>query len=376
MRALIVIACVIVVAAIVASFISLPYYALTPGSAQPVEPLIAVPASMQRHHRGSIDLVDVHVTPVRAIDWIFFELDSSATLLPSTEILGFETPAQYNTEGVLDMADAQQAATVVALHQLGYHPEVRPSGALLYALLPGSPAERSLVVGDVVAAVGRVPVTSAAGLATDLQSKAVGEEVVLSVRQYGHSGLHRVTLRLGSWRWQGSPDHSGITCLPSGSRSRDKVALLVERAGQLAIPAKGQTGRAIACLGVYQVEDAFTISRLPFKVDLSSEGIVGPSAGLAFTLGLMQKLDRRDLTGGLKVACTGTMDIHGNVGAIGGIEQKTIAVNASGAAVFLVPRDNYKTAKAFAGPRLKVYAVSKISQVIGILKRLGGRISR
>ena len=112
------------------------------------------------------------------------------------------------------------------------------------------------------------------------------------------------------------------------------------------------------------------------KVDLSSEGIVGPSAGLAFTLGLMQELDPADLTGGLKVAATGTMSIDGSVGDVGGVAQKTIAVRGAGASVFLVPKQEYAVAKSHAGPNLRVYAVSSIAQAIQILESLGGRIAR
>ncbi len=104
------------------------------------------------------------------------------------------------------------------------------------------------------------------------------------------------------------------------------------------------------------------------KVDLSSEGIVGPSAGLAFTLGLMEELDPADLTGGRKVAATGTMSIDGSVGDVGGVAQKTIAVRGAGASVFFVPPQEYTVAKAHAGSRLKVYAVSTIGQAVRILR--------
>jgi PDZ domain-containing secreted protein len=64
------------------------------------------------------------------------------------------------------------------------------------------------------------------------------------------------------------------------------------------------------------------------------------------------------------------------VGAIGGIEQKTFAVQASGASIFLVPPANYATAKKYAGSKLKVYAVSNITQALDILARYGGRVAR
>jgi len=150
------------------------------------------------------------------------------------------------------------------------------------------------------------------------------------------------------------------------------------------VPVKGGKPHPLSCLGIYPQGSggsavdgtAFKIGPLPVKVDLSSEGIVGPSAGLAFTLGLMQELDPANLTGGLKVAATGTMSIDGTVGDVGGVAQKTVAVRGAGASVFLVPPQEYAVAKAHAGPHLKVYAVSTIDQAIHVLESLGGHIAR
>jgi PDZ domain-containing protein len=90
----------------------------------------------------------------------------------------------------------------------------------------------------------------------------------------------------------------------------------------------------------------------------------------------MEELDPADLTGGRKVAASGTMSIDGSVGDVGGVAQKTIAVRGAGASVFLVPPQEYSVAKAHAGGRLKVYSVSTIAQAVHILESLGGRIKR
>jgi PDZ domain-containing protein len=90
----------------------------------------------------------------------------------------------------------------------------------------------------------------------------------------------------------------------------------------------------------------------------------------------MQELDPANLTGGRKIAATGTMSIDGTVGDVGGVAQKTIAVRGAGASVFLVPPQEYAVAKAHAGGHLKVYAVSTIGQAVHILESLGGRISK
>jgi PDZ domain-containing protein len=132
----------------------------------------------------------------------------------------------------------------------------------------------------------------------------------------------------------------------------------------------------VACLGVLGPEQSYAVGKLPIAINLNSEGIVGPSAGLAFTLGLIQKLDTANLTNGHQVAATGTMSVTGQIGPIGGIQQKTIAVRAAGASIFLVPPANYKTAEQYAGPTLKVFSVSSIGQAIKVLERFGGKVER
>lgn len=361
---------------IAASRISVPYYALTPGSAQNVARLIGVPASLNQNHPGSVDLVDVEVTPMKLIDWLWFKLQSNASIISSAAVQGPETNAQYDTEGVLDMEDAQQAAEVVALEQLGYHVTVTANGVLLYALDPGSPADEQLEVGDVITAVGAAKVSSPEQLTTALAGRKPGEAITVEYRPYPSGSPKQVTLQMGTWRLQGTGTSAQLHCVATNVHSPYPIAKLVEIKGALYIGTKQHPGSAIACIGVIDPEPSYVISKLPFAVNLSSEGIVGPSAGLAFTLGIMQKVDVANLTGGLEVAATGTMSVTGQVGAIGGIQQKTIAVRSAGASIFLVPPANYRTAEHFAGTKLKVFAVSNISQAIAVLERFGGKVER
>ena len=75
----------------------------------------------------------------------------------------------------------------------------------------------------------------------------------------------------------------------------------------------------------------------PFPISIDVTDIGGPSAGLAMTLGVIDTLSGGRLTGGRTVAATGTMDSDGHVGDVGGVPQKTVAVENAGATIFLVP---------------------------------------
>jgi PDZ domain-containing protein len=369
---------VIVLAVVVtaASLISVPYYALTPGSAQSVGPLIGVPTSLSHDHGGSVDLVDVEVTPMRLIDFLWFKVQSNSSIISSAAIQGPETNAQYNTEGVLDMEDAQQAAEVVALKQLGYSVTVTPNGVLLYALDPGSPADLQLEVGDVITSVGTTKVTGVVGLTAALAGRTPGQSLRIGYRSYPSGTPKEVSLQMGVWRLQGTGASAQLDCLRPSVHSPYPVAKLVQINGASYLGTKQHPGHATACLGVLGPEASYAISKLPFAINLNSEGIVGPSAGLAFTLGLIQKLDAANLTNGMQVAATGTMSVTGAVGAIGGIQQKTAAVRSAGASIFLVPPANYPMAKQYAGTKLKVFAVSSISKALSVLESFGGKVER
>ena len=76
------------------------------------------------------------------------------------------------------------------------------------------------------------------------------------------------------------------------------------------------------------------------KVEMHVDDIGGPSAGMMYTLGLIDKLTEAEETGGKTIAGTGTIDAKGKVGAIGGIRLKMIGAKRDGATWFLAPESN------------------------------------
>jgi len=111
----------------------------------------------------------------------------------------------------------------------------------------------------------------------------------------------------------------------------------------------------------------------PIDVSIDSGQVGGPSAGLAFTLALLDTLTPGSLTGGKKVAATGTINPAGTVGQIGGLRQKTITVERAGADVFLVPIDEVDIAqKAAEGTDLKVIGVRTVDDALQALADIGG----
>jgi PDZ domain-containing protein len=107
-----------------------------------------------------------------------------------------------------------------------------------------------------------------------------------------------------------------------------------------------------------------------FPVDIDSENVGGPSAGMMYTLGIIDLLSPGDLTAGHVVAGTGTIAADGSVGGIGGIRQKVVAAEAAGAEVILVPESNYEEALTAPAGELEIVPVATVDDALAYLAGL------
>ncbi len=346
----------LVLAGVVADHVDLDYYVLTPGVAQPVAPLVTVPAARAHRLHGSVWLTDVYLTRVTALSYLYDKLRGDAQILPAAEVLGPATPpSQLVAQGYLEMEQSQAAAKAAALTRLGYHVGAHARGVVVFAVVPSSPASRKLSVGQVVTAVDGRRTLDACAFARAIAAHRAGEEVSITVeRSHVNAraqlvpGPH-VRERLALGRWPSSVPHPASTPACPGTGWHGQGFLGVEAQTQLAF-------------------------RFPFPVTLRTTSIGGPSAGLAMTLGLIDTLWNGKLTGGRRVAATGTIAPTGAVGAVGGVPEKTVAVERAGATVFFVPASQVSTAASKAIPSLEVYGVHSLAQVLADLRRLGGSV--
>ncbi|MEV8533506.1 S16 family serine protease [Streptomyces sp. NPDC051211] len=138
--------------------------------------------------------------------------------------------------------------------------------------------------------------------------------------------------------------------------------------------AKSQSTAAQAALGFLHKDPR------QVKVDLNLADVGGPSAGLLFSLGIVDKLDGDgsggDLTGGRSVAGTGTIDANGAVGAVGGVALKTQAAKRDGATVFLVPKAECSDARSELPEGLRLIPVTSLTDAVSSLRELnrGGKV--
>lgn len=323
---------------IVASVVTVPYDELVPGQDVAVSTLIAVPPGAGHRLHGKVLLTDVGlVENLRLIALLPAWLDSDATLVRTADLTGNLPQAEFNAQGTVDMAESQMTAESVALRQLGYSVPEHDVGATVYALEPGTPGYRALTVGDVITSVDGVRTTNPNALQAAIRSHAPGQTVTLQVGSITHPMPgHPVSVRL------------------AGGRDAGKVVPFV----------------GIISMGTQPVYD------MPLRITINADQIGGPSAGLAWTLGILNSLSGGDLTGGRTVAASGTIRPDGSVGDVGGVEQKTVAVEHAGGTVFFVPDypDSVDPARSKATSNLKVFPVSSLGQVLKDLESLGGRL--
>src|SRR5439155_26486696 len=121
----------------------------------------------------------------------------------------------------------------------------------------------------------------------------------------------------------------------------------------------------------YPIIGVNLVLNLPFSIGIDADGIGGPSAGLMWTLGIIDLITPGELTGGRTIAGTGTIGLDGRVGPIGGIEQKVVAAERAGAKVFFAPADEAASARAVVSG-MTVVPVKTLQDALDYLKRHGG----
>ncbi|MGB0089736.1 PDZ domain-containing protein [Planifilum fulgidum] len=318
-------------------FIPAPYFVLRPGTAVPVLQLVDVAGGNFRE-KGRFLLTTVSVSEASALQCLFAWMIPGSSLVPREKLLEpGESPDAYRLRQREWMLLSQQNAIIAAFRHAGRPVEEILLGVKVLRTLSGMPAEGVLASGDRIVALDGRPIRTVPQLLRALKGRREGEAI-------------RITL----WR---------------KGRKLERTLSLV----RFSRAEGGQVG-----IGIVPV----TERRVQTKpaVRIRADHIGGPSAGLMFALEILNQLTPEDLTRGLKIAGTGTLSAEGEVGQIGGVEQKVMAAEREGADLFFVPADvrpgdsNQSRAEAVVrkiGSRMKIVPVHSLEEAVGYLKRLG-----
>ena len=319
-------ALVVGVAAISAALVDLPYVIVRPGSATDVQKVVEIEGAPTYEHDGSVLFLTVSVLDSPNLYGVIGGwLDENIDVYSDDEFFGDRTPEEEEELNRIAMTDSQVVATKVSLERLGY--EVPVETYVVQAVEKNSPAEGALEVGDAITAIDAVPVSMIPDLGAVVRTRNPGDPVTFSFLRDEEPMEVTITTR----------------ATPDG-------------------PNEGA-----AQVGIFS---APTFD-FPVDVEIDTGDVGGPSAGLAFTLTILDELSPGDLTGGSEVAVTGTIELDSAVGPIGGVAQKAVAAQQAGARVFIVPEQEEKEARQHAGG-MKVAGVEDLDDALRALERAGG----
>ncbi len=318
-----------------AALIQIPYVSLRPGTVRPVTEQVLVEGAPSYPPEESIAYTTVSVGATTLLEAFVGWLDDDVDVLPEEAVRGDRSEEENRRYNFQLMDTSKLTAITVALEHLGHDVDVRTSGVIVRSIADGTPAADALQEDDVVVAVDGEAVDTPGEVGDLLQPGGPGAAHTLTVER------------------------------PAGTATRVDVDVTT-------VPAQDDPERAI--VGISGLEDRFVDFELPVDVTIDSGNVGGPSAGLAFTLAVLDVLTPGELTGGRRVAVTGTMSLDGTVGPVGGGAQKAIAVRDQGYEAFLVPSDELEQVREAVGDDVEVIAVDTLVDALEALDELGGDV--
>ncbi|MED4581997.1 SepM family pheromone-processing serine protease [Brevibacillus choshinensis] len=313
-------------------FIPTNYYITRPGSAIELAPMIEVEGG-KKDESGSFMLTTVRMGEANLAWYVYAKVSPDAELMQKELVVSQgESNEDFVRREQAVMDNSQKLAEAVAFRLAGYDVKVEKQGVWVMGTIEGLPAKKELKIGDVITSVDGVPTTEAKDLLQVLSKKKAGDSVTIT---YSRDGQEAKTM---------------LTLVPLPESKSVGIGVRPDNKQNIVIPK---------------------------KVNIASNGIGGPSAGLMMTLEIFDQLKTdTDLTKGYKIAGTGTISIDGTVGRIGGINHKVVAADKAGADIFFAPQDtpgadsNYEEALATAkriGTKMRVVPVKTVKDAVTYL---------
>ncbi|KAA0935216.1 MULTISPECIES: YlbL family protein [Streptomyces] len=331
-------------------FIKVPYSEMSPGPTVNTlgehdgEPVLQISGRKTYPTTGHLNMTTVRVTSadynMNLVEAVYGWLAHDNKVVPHDTLYpDGKTEEQSTQENAEEFSQSQESAKVAALRELDIPVK---SWVIVSTVVKDTPAEGRLHAGDVIKAVDGKAVKAPGDVAKLVTEHKAGEDVVFTIVPA---------------KEQAAAEKKNRTA----TRTEDVTITTAE---------SDDSGEDRAIVGI----SAGTDHTFPFTVDIKLADVGGPSAGLMFALGIVDKLTPGSLTGGKFVAGTGTIDDEGKVGPIGGIEMKTVGARAKGAQYFLTPKDNCAAASRDVPDGLTLVEVDTIDDAVKALGDIrGGR---
>ena len=326
----------LIVLMLVGTFLPLPYYIYRPGTADPLNEVVAVSDRDKQSDTGDFHLVTVRGGQATPIQLLLAQFSDYQDVYDLEDVFpeGYDRD-DYMREQLLVMENSQQAATLVAYDLAGVDYTVNYEGVYVVDVLEGMPAADALAMGDKILEVNGEKITDADHLISLVDGYDEGDTLTFTVKREAETFDTAIELV----PFPDQPENVGIG-----------IQLVTNR--------------------------EVSLSR---EVEFFSGDIGGPSAGLVLTLELYDQLTAGDLTHGKKIAGTGEVDYEGNVGRIGGVDKKVVAADEEGCDIFFAPNENgredsnyqlAKQTKEAIGSDMVIVPVDTVSDALDYLNNL------
>ena len=315
------------------SFIQTEYYFMSPGP--PYQWDIDYGEIDNYEFDGSLYQLTVRRDEANVLIYIWSLVNDSYDLYPREVILpDGVTPKELSEISIQNMRTSENVAIAVALKNVGYEISSKGDGVAVVGILDDSPVKDKLKKGDLLNSINNKDISSATEFISTLRTYSIGETVSIGLLREIDGNKKTLTIE----------------------------TTLIEHVEYEGEPMVGFLATT--------VNERFDF---PFEIDIKTGNVGGPSAGLMMALNVYNNLIPEDLTNSMIVAGTGTIEIDGSVGPVGGIKQKVIAAKKAGAELILVPVANFDEAKIFETEETAVVAVDSFSEALSVISQYSSR---
>jgi len=318
-------------------FVPTPFYLLEPGSVRPAEARISVKGTKDfDSDKGAVLFTTVYIDQATIAGLIRGAFDDAIDVESKEDIYGTQSPKENKAVNQVRMDMSKLVAAKVALNYVGHEAEFTGKGARVLEVVDQGPSTGVLEPGDVITKINGTPIGLPSDIGTALAGKAAGETVTVTV----------------------------VRGIGDDSETSDRQVTLA--------PSTDDPARPILGIAIDPVDPSI---RSDVTVSVDSGEVTGPSAGLAWTLAIIDRLTPGSLTGGKDVAVTGAIAEDGTIGPIGGIVQKVATVKRAGVKEFIYPASTdeaeQKQMREVAGDEVALHPVKTVDDAVKVLAPKG-----
>lgn len=305
------------------------YYFMSPGP--PYQWDIEIVGANSYEFEGNLYQLTVRRDEANYFTYFWAKVDNSVDLYSREVILPKGvTPEQLSQISMQNMRTSENVAIAVALSSLNFEIETKGDGVLVVGILDDSPVAGKLLQEDLITSINNEVVESITEFIGLLRTYEIGDTVSIGFIRNNVENNIQTTL-IEHIDYENEPMVGFLASTPN---------------------------------------ERFVF---PIDVDIDTGNVGGPSAGLMMALNVYNALTEDDMTKGIKVAGTGTIEIDGSVGPVGGVKQKVISAKNAGSSLILVPTANFKDVESYIDEETTIIAVDTFNQALEVISEYSSR---